>query len=261
MKATTGVFRSMTEARAAIDRLRLLGIEEENINLLTPSSSIDQVEGVPTDEAEQPGMGKAVGAVLGGVAGLAAGPIGASLLSVALPGVGSVVAIGFYAAAILGVGGAVAGAAAGGAVENSLSDGLPKDELFVYEDALRQGRTVVIALAEDEKQADEARDALEDVGAETIDAARKQWWIGLRDAEAEHYRATGSDFAADERIYREGFESALHPDIRGSFEKSRNRLSGTYASAHEREVFLRGFDRGRRYHEERLSEEMATKPR
>jgi len=43
-----------------------------------------------------------------------------------------------------------------------------------------------------------------------VDAAREQWWIGLRGAELEHYSSTGRKFGDDEKFYRMGFESALH---------------------------------------------------
>lgn len=249
MKAVTGVFNSSSEARHAILKLRALGISDENINFLTPSDSARALTEVPTLETEQPGMGKAIGAVVGGVTGAALGPIGAAFASLAVPGVGAVAAAGLYAAALLGAGGAAAGAAAGGALENSMSDGLPKDELFVYEDALRRGRTVVIALADDEGQADAARTAFEEVGAESIDAARKQWWIGLRDAEAEHYRAGERNFAADESAYRQGFEAALHPAVRGkSFSKARPHLRKHYREIHEQEPFQLGYKRGLRYY-------------
>jgi hypothetical protein len=66
-------------------------------------------------------------------------------------------------------------------LEDSMTEGLPEDELFVYEDALRKGRSVVIALA-DESKAPLLRELLKAEGAEAVDAAREQWWIGLRDA-------------------------------------------------------------------------------
>ena len=56
-----------------------------------------------------------------------------------IPGVGPVIAGGIIGAAILGVGGAATGAAAGAALERELADGLPHDELYLYEDALRKG--------------------------------------------------------------------------------------------------------------------------
>jgi hypothetical protein len=101
-----------------------------------------------------------------------------------VPGVGPVLARGAVAAALLGAGGAAAGSAAVGSIEAGASQGLPADEVYVYEDALRQGRTVLLMVAEDD-QAEQVRDVLASVGAETIDAARQRWWVGLRDAELE----------------------------------------------------------------------------
>ena len=113
----------------------------------TPEASLQQIDAVPTEDGEQPGMGKALGGVIGGAMGLAARP--AVVASLLLPGVGAVIAIGL-GAGTLGIGGAVAGAAGGGALEGLLTRGLPKDEIFLYEDALRQGRTVIIVTSEND---------------------------------------------------------------------------------------------------------------
>ena len=75
------------------------------------------------------------------------------------------------------------------AIENQLSSGLPKDEVFFYEDALRQGRTVVIGTSTDDEVVEKGRAVIERHGAESIDAARDRWWIGVRDAEEEQYDA------------------------------------------------------------------------
>ena len=182
MKTVAGIFTSQAAAEHAAERLRSKNIVHEHINLLTPGTSRAQLEAVPTTETEQPGMGKAVGGLVGGAVGVSGGALGLAAASAFIPGVGPVIAIGLAAEALLGVAGAVIGAAVGGTVENALSQGLPKDEIFVYEDALRQGRTVLIILTEDETQADAAREVLAEAGAESIDAAREQWWLGLRDA-------------------------------------------------------------------------------
>src|ERR1041385_8257693 len=58
--------------------------------------------------------------------------------------------------------------------------GLPEDELYVYKDALRQGRSVVFVQARDAVEATRARKVLDEADAESIDAARDKWWIGLR---------------------------------------------------------------------------------
>src|SRR5262249_30142628 len=94
-------------------------------------------------------------------------------------------------AAILGLAGAVAGAAAGSALDNALTEGLPEDELFVYQDAVGKDHSVVLTFPHDELTAKSVRHVLTAEGAESIDEARKEWWIGLRSAEQEHYSKRG----------------------------------------------------------------------
>jgi hypothetical protein len=168
-----------------------------------------------------------------------------------LPGIGTILAVGLGAGG-LGIGGAVAGAASGGAIENQLSPGLPKDELFFYEDALRQCRTVLIGTSTDDEVMEKGRAVIRRNGAETIDAAREQWWIGLRDAEEAQYDAPGGNFREDESRYRSGFEAALHPDCRGkSYEASAPKLRELRPELCDDETFRRGYERGRAYHAER----------
>lgn len=204
---------------------------------------------VSTTETEQPGMGKAVGGVVGGALGVAGGlPLGAAAASLFVPGVGPIIAAGLVVAALLGAGGAAAGATAGGALENSVDTGLPHDELYVYEDALRKGRTVVIVGADDEAQAEALRESLTQAGAESVDAARESWWIGLRDAEAEQYAAQGRDFKTDEPLYRRGFEASLHPSARGkSYDEAADALRQRYSDAYGDEAFRCGYERGCSY--------------
>src|SRR6201998_165395 len=163
------------------------------------------------DTTERPGMGKALGAVVGAAGGLTGGSL---LAAAVLPGVGPVTALGLLGSAILGAAGATVGASVGGSFENFTSEGLPEDEIFVYEDALRKGRSVVIALAENDGQASLVRDLLHRDGAESVDAAREQWWTGLRSDEHAHYEASGRNFSDDEKFYRLGFEAALHARTR-----------------------------------------------
>jgi hypothetical protein len=250
MQTMVGIFTSREGVERAIERMRALGIPQDHINCLLPGASDAQLETVPTTDAEQPGMGKVLGGVVGGVTGASHGLLGAAVVSTLVPGVGPVMAIGLAAAALLGVGGVVAGAAVGGALEHSLEIGLPKDELFLYEDALRQGRTVLIVLAEEQEQADAVREALAEAGAESINAARERWWLGVRDAEAEVYAAEGLDFATDEPTYRKGFEAALQPAVAGkSYEDAGDFLQVYYVEVYREEAFRRGYARGQTYYE------------
>jgi hypothetical protein len=263
VKTVTGVFASQSDAQHAINEMRLAGAHEERITLLTPGSSQAQLESVPNAAVEQPGMGKAVGAVLGAATGLSAGPL---LLAAIIPGVGPVTALGLLGGAVLAAAGATVGSAAGGRLENSMTEGLPEDELFVYEDALRKGRSVVIVLVNDETEASRFRELLQTEGAETVDAAREQWWIGLRSAEQEHYSAHGRNFGDDEIFYRLGFEAALHARTRckeydqtlGEMDAKIEELEQQYPGRDVTEPFSRGYERGRDYYQHLCDESRAA---
>jgi hypothetical protein len=97
--------------------------------------------------------------------------------------------------------------------------------------------------------AENARAELARAGAESVDAAREEWWIGLRGAEQEHYTNQGGDFNLDEATYRLGFEAALHPDRRGkSGEDVGESLQQKYGADCATQAFRQGYERGRRYH-------------
>ncbi|HEX8710036.1 MAG TPA: hypothetical protein VF723_17475 [Pyrinomonadaceae bacterium] len=250
MNTVAGIFRSRQDAERAIENLRRSGIADEHLNLLTPGTTGEELDAVvPTTETEQPGMGGALGGWLGAALGATGGMhIGAAVASLLVPGVGPVFAAGVLGAALLGAGGAAAGAAAGSTLEDEGVTGMPHDELYVYEDALRQGRTVVIAVLDDDAQAETARGILAQSGVESIDAARENWWLGLRSAEEEEYAGQGGDFKADEAAYRRGFEAAQHPHLRDkSYEDATERLKARHSEAYETPAFRRGYERGQSY--------------
>ena len=70
----------------------------------------------------------------------------------------------------------------------------------------------MLALTDDADEATRLRELLKTEGAEEVDAARHQWWTGLRSAEHEHYTASGRNFSADEKYYRLGFENLSTPE-------------------------------------------------
>ena len=254
MSTVAGIFNSSAEAERAVEALRTAGIDDGRVSLLTPGTSQGQLDDVPTTETEQEGMGKAAGGVVGGALGVAGGlHLGAAAASLLIPGVGPVLAAGLVGAALLGAGGAATGMAAGGALEDSMAEGLPHDELFVYEEALRRGRSVVLVVADDEVSEGVARDLFKEVGAESVDAARETWWVGLRDAEEAEYAVDGGDFGADEPLYRRGFEASLHPRARGrAYAEDAERLRECYGAECEERAFRRGYERGHRYQGELL---------
>ena len=250
MTTVVGIFNSFADAKRATAMLHSLGIPENRLSVLAPGTSESEIEAnIATTETEQPGVGTAVGGAVGGALGVAGGmQAGLVAASALVPGVGPVFAIGLVGAALLGLGGAAAGAAAGTALEETIVPGLPRDELYLYEDSLRHGRSVVIALAGSDEIADRARVELANAGAESIDAAREQWWIGLRDAEEAHYTSRGGNFNIDEAAYRLGFEAALHPDRRGeAYDKTVESLRTKYSDTSALDGFRHGYERGQAY--------------
>jgi len=262
METISGVFETRTAAERAVQDASKAGIPADKITLLTPGS-VDhlnkEMTSVPADTTEQPGMGKAIGALLGGGVGITGG----SLLIALVPGVGPITALGLLGAAIAGAAGATVGATVGDKMEKSTIEGLPEDEIFVYEDALRNGRSVVIALAENADSAKRVREIMNREGAESVDSAREQWWVGLRSAEESHYSASGKKFADDEKFYRLGFEAALHAKTRC---REFDQVSGEMNAALEdvqrenpgvdvEEAFTRGYQRGRDYYQQRCDQD------
>ena len=105
---------------------------------------------LPRDEETEKGAGTGatIGTVLGGGAGLLAG-IG----SLAIPGVGPVVAAGWLIATLTGAGvGAAVGGGAGGLVGALTGAGVPDEDAHVYAETVRRGGNLVTVRA-DESQA------------------------------------------------------------------------------------------------------------
>jgi hypothetical protein len=265
MKVVTGVFSSASDAERALAQFRELALPEDRLTLLTPATSGigHHIEALPTSSTEQPGMGKAIGALVGGAAGLSGGPF---LIAALIPGVGPITAIGLLGGGVLAAAGATIGSVAGGKSENFMTEGLPEDEIFVYEDALRKGRSVVIAMAKDEPEAAHFRELMRTEGAESVDAAREQWWIGLRSAEEEHYSSHGRNFTDDEKFYRLGFEAALHARTRckeydqvlAEMDSNIEDIEREHPGMNAGEPFRKGYERGRDYYQQLCNESRAA---
>jgi hypothetical protein len=203
---------------------------------------------VPVTDTEEPGMGKAMGAAVGGAMGAAGGAtLGLAAASLAIPGVGPVIAFGMIGAALVGTLGAAAGAALGDQVEEQLGEGVPHEDIFLYEEALRHGRSVVIANVDDDR-AGKARDVIDNAGAGDIDSLREAWWAELRDDERNYYHRDGRDFDRDEETYRRGFQAALHPRRRGKgYADVEDELRTSYSGIALDSGFREGYERGLAY--------------
>lgn len=255
MEAISGVFRSRDDAEKAINELRRAGIPDNRIGLVTPGSDDRDLEaGLPVTDTERPGMGRAMGAAVGGAMGAAGGAtLGLAVATLAVPGIGPVLAFGMVGAALLGVVGATAGAAVGDQVEEELGEGIPHEDVFLYEDALQHGHSVLIVYTDTDDQSDKAEDILTRSRAMDLDELRENWWNELRDGERTHYHHDGRDFDQDEESYRSGYQAALHPRWRGrAYTEVEQDLRTEYVGELDT-AFREGYERGLS-HPSRVSE-------
>ncbi len=242
MEPVVGIYPSRAEAEQAARRIHALGLGDR-VELLLPGEMAME-QSLPTDGAEQPGVGQALGGVVGAATGASAGfGLGAVTASLLIPGVGAVTAIGLAAAALLGMLGAAGGVAAGNALEEQSRRGLPRDEAYLYEDALVRGKGVLFARVESREEERAVRQLLDASGAESLDVAREKWWVGIRDPHAELAATDSSE--QTETAYRRGFLAALQPGMEGKAYADvmsvLRRRSGDVALS---EAFRLGFRRG-----------------
>ncbi|HUA61622.1 MAG TPA: hypothetical protein VML19_22875 [Verrucomicrobiae bacterium] len=243
MISIVGVFERPNYAQAALRYLRILGLDRHRATLAGPANAAE-LAGVPLDASEQPGMAGTFAALLGGGIGLAAGlAFGCALANTILPG-SAAVTVGSLAGIALGLSGAIAGSACGALVDRAAQDGLPSDELFIYEDALRQGRSTLTCFADTELEGEEMRRALEHADAESIDWARHCPWAGLQDVERLHYVPPAPELRRPPDHFRKGLEASVEPEFSGKpWDQVVYRLAEEYRDWYE-PAFRDGFDRG-----------------
>lgn len=168
MKTITGLFDTHEQAADAVRSLRDLGIRSEDISLVANNAEGYVIE--DEDEvAEGASAGAGLGAILGGAGGLLAG-----LGTLAIPGIGPVVAGGWLLSTVVGAAaGAAIGGATGGLIGALVDAGISEPEAHVYAEGVRRGGSLVTARVEDE-QVREAETVLH-TGRVDIDARRREY--------------------------------------------------------------------------------------
>jgi anti-sigma B factor antagonist len=159
METAIGVFSSRERAEAAVGELLGSRVPEESIVFLTKS----------TPEATT--IGKQFGATIGGYLGVATGmSAGVTAATLMLTGIGTVFALGFGAAALLGLAGAGTGAAIGkGMAEGGDSPQPTPDEkcsedVLFFREVLKEGRSLVVVRTESKETASSACAILDRLG-------------------------------------------------------------------------------------------------
>jgi len=139
-------FERYSDAIAAVSALEAAGIPSDDISLVAPEQSTrptlndainngDVTHDVDLKKSEELGLGASVGAGIGATAGILAG-IG----SLAIPGVGPIVAAGWLLSGLTGAG---VGALAGAGVGAMAGSGVDDDDHTHIRSALQGGHSVV----------------------------------------------------------------------------------------------------------------------
>jgi hypothetical protein len=158
-KLVTGLFENRFAATAVVDELIARGYDRNSISVLMSDSTKTKEFALEnkTHAAEGAGVGGAVGGVVGGtIAAIAA--VGTSL---ALPGLGLVIA-GPIAAALAGAG---AGGAAGGLIGALVGAGIPEHRAKVYEGGLKKGGILIGVEVDNDAESKRIEKLFDEVGA------------------------------------------------------------------------------------------------
>lgn len=177
MTNIVAVFSTLAEAERALIDVRARGIPNEATHLIAGNDQSKHDDYLKKSKDESKSDGKAAwnGASFGGGVGIVA-----SLVALAIPGVGPIVAAGPIATVLTGLG---IGAATGGLIGVFKSMGLSHEEAPLYEEAVRRGLILAIAQVPEER-ADEIFKLMENHGArdvrDEVDTWKREGWSGSK---------------------------------------------------------------------------------
>lgn len=254
MKPLVGIFHSAMAANGASKALQAAGIPVGHLMLLTPETGSTVLHTVSSEHPAGACNLKA-GHVLGAATGFAGGLLGSAAVMLVVSGVGPILAVGTLVASVLV--GVTVGATVGGLVQDTFTMALAQEDVFVYEEALRQRCSLLLVKPVNEEQQDMVRVLFARLGIEDVNELREHWWRHQRQQEAATYHGTGADFAAHEVSYRRGFEAALDVRTRGkSYSEAAHVLAQRDPAMYQDEVFRYGFGRGQAYYQAMLTHDL-----
>jgi hypothetical protein len=139
-KMLTGLFRDRDSAERAYQSISDRGYSRDDVNVVMSDETRKRhfsgtTEGRETELGTKAAEGAGIGGAIGGSLGAIAAAIAAVGTTIALPGLGLVIA-GPLAAAIAGAG---AGAATGGIVGALIGWGIPEERVKEYDKGIREG--------------------------------------------------------------------------------------------------------------------------
>ena len=167
-KAVFGLVDSETQAERIVDNLKVAGFSNNDISVLFPdkAGTRDFAHEKATKAPEGAAAGAGTGTVVGGVLGWLVG-VG----SLAIPGVGPLIAAGPIMAALAGAG---VGAAVGGLSGALIGMGIPEYEAKQYEGKIKQGNILISVHSENSDEVKRAKEIFERAGAHDISSTGEE---------------------------------------------------------------------------------------
>jgi uncharacterized protein (TIGR02271 family) len=147
MRLITHSYDTYDHAVRAVHALEAAGVPHDDISLVSGDKERSVATTVAGDTADHTGTGAGTGATLGTVLGGGAGLL-AGIGSLAIPGVGPIVAAGWLIATLTGAG---VGAAAGGLLGSLTGAGVDEADAKAYADHVERGGTLLTVRASDEQ--------------------------------------------------------------------------------------------------------------
>ncbi len=154
-KRAVGVFSTRKAAEQALNELKASGFSLDKVSIIAKDADQgDQLGGAQmSDRVGNQDVEPATGVVADSLASATWGGVLVGLSSLALPGIGPIIAAGSLGASLItGVAGAGIGAAATGNLVRAITDlGIPEAEAEVYSDRLLRGDDLVIVDGTDDE--------------------------------------------------------------------------------------------------------------
>lgn len=167
-KMVTGVFRDRYDAERAFDYLHGAGYLDSEINVLMSDRTRSSYYSSRDEDKHEAGSlateGMGVGGAIGTAVGATLAAVAAIGTSIALPGLGLIIA-GPLAAALAGGG---AGAVTGGAIGALVGAGMTEQNAQAYDEALRKGGIVVGVVPHNNDQADDIQKKFSEYNGENV---------------------------------------------------------------------------------------------
>jgi len=152
-RLVTGLFPDRASAEAAYNAASERGYGADDVNVVMSDETRQRhfvQQGVETELGNKAAEGAGIGGAIGGTLGAVAAAIAAIGTSIAIPGLGLVVA-GPLAAAIAGAG---AGAASGGLIGALVGWNMPEERVKQYEEGIQKGGILMGVRAKTDEDAE-----------------------------------------------------------------------------------------------------------